>query len=377
MGLDYSYVLVINKYKKDELINFVKKNGEVNGSDCFCMNFEVDSFILKYLEGGYDWKPHYDKEEIHQHLTSDNKAKIGCIYYTEVKATNPEELIVSFTAATSDMSRLFQDSIAVKNWFIALSKKVNSIITYVDLEAEGHRIIYLNGNETFLEFKGEGFFSVKKNSFLGIMDEFGKHLPYILTSYYETNYKFEEKYSIVVQKDNIDKLRSYIERNGSFDHGQAVLYFDLDSTLFKYLEDGYGEQEYGIPQGIIRQFRKDIVYKHIGTNNKVKLGKIDYREEDIKGDKENLIVSFTPMKWRVDQLFSESLSIRNWFIELSKEASAKMTFQSIWNQGYGHRIIYYQKAQTNVEFTGHYDLEISTFINIYRVFSMYLMHFEE
>ncbi|MNI58787.1 hypothetical protein D3C73_1139140 [compost metagenome] len=71
------------------------------------------------------------------------------------------------------------------------------------------------------------------------------------------------------------------------------------------------------------------------------------------------------------------VSIRNWFIELSKEVSARMTFQSLWTDGYAHRIIYYQGEQIHVEFRGHYDLEIDTFSHIYRVFSMYLKHFED
>ncbi|MNN62501.1 hypothetical protein D3C81_1778080 [compost metagenome] len=54
-----------------------------------------------------------------------------------------------------------------------------------------------------------------------------------------------------------------------------------------------------------------------------------------------------------------------------------MTFQSLWTDGYGHRIIYYQGEQIHVEFKGHYDLDIDTFSNIYRVFSMYFKHFED
>ncbi|MNO58913.1 hypothetical protein D3C76_494880 [compost metagenome] len=378
MGLDYSYVLVINKDKREELIRFVQENGRVEGSDCFSIHVEVDSFVLKYLEGGYDWKPHYDKEEIQQQLTSDHKARIGSIDYTEMQPKMDSDiLIVSFTAVTSDMSLLFQDSMAVRNWFIVLSQKVNSMITYIDLESEGHRIICLNGASTFLEFKGEGFFRLEKKDFLGIMDEFVQHLRAILTSY-RSNYKFETKYSVVIKKDQIAKLRRYMESKGNFDdNGQVAIHFDLDSTLLRYLENGHGEQEYGIPQGVIPSFRRDMVYKHIEADNKVKIGKIDYVQEDLGGEEDNVLVSFVPKKWSADRLFSESLSIRNWFIELSKEVSARMTFQSLWTDGYGHRIIYYQGEQIHVEFRGHYDLEIETFSHIYRVFSMYSKHFED
>ncbi len=377
MGLDYTYILVIKKSKREKLINFIKASEEVCESESICINFEVDSFILKYLEGGYDWKPHYDKKEMNQYLTLDNKARIGGIDYLEREVNiHGEELVVSFTAVTSDMSHLFQESISIRNWFIMLSKKVDAIITYLDMEGEGHRIIYFNGRETALEFVGEGLYALKRKPFLCMMDEFLKHFRPILTSYHENRYKFEKKVSLVIRKENITKLHSFIEKNGRFNEDKLDLYFFVDSTLLKYFEDGHGEKEYGISQGAIPHFNKDLVFKNLNIDYLVKLDNIIYVEEEIEGEEENLLVSFIPQKFKVDALFSKSLSIRSWIIELSKEVSAKIAFQGIWNNGYGHRIIYYQGEETNVEFTGHFDLDINTFSDIYRVFETYVHHFE-
>ncbi|WP_334076654.1 hypothetical protein [Paenibacillus sanfengchensis] len=377
MGLDYSYVLVMRKDKRDELFHFVKEHGKVDRPDCFRAYLELDSHVLKYLEGGYDWKPHYDKDEIQQYLLPDNRAWIGGIDYDErIPHANAEELVVRFTAVTSDMSRLFEDSMSVRSWFVALSKEVDARITYLDLESEGHRIIYLNGAETFLELKRDGIYHVSKHNFRQMMDEFVKHLPGILTSY-ETSYKFEEEYTLIIKKTHMDKLRNYIERHGYFDNSQVVLKFDLDSTLMKYLEEGHGEQEYGIAQGVVPHFRKDIIYKYIEQGYKVKIEKIEYLVEELSGEEDMVKVRLIPKKWKTDQLFSQSISIRKWFEDLSKEVSAKMTYQSLWNGGYAHRIIYYEGEQTNMEFTGHYELDVNCFTEIYRHFAMYFEHFHE
>ncbi|WHX49589.1 hypothetical protein QNH46_02560 [Paenibacillus woosongensis] len=64
-----------------------------------------------------------------------------------------DEIEVSFTAATSDMGLLFRDSVSITRWFVELSKKINSIITYIDLEDEGVRIVYFNGSDVSLELK--------------------------------------------------------------------------------------------------------------------------------------------------------------------------------------------------------------------------------
>lgn len=375
MGLDYSYVLVIKKDKRDELFQFVKEHGEVALSDSFSAYFEMDSHVLKYLEGGYDWKPHYDKAEIQKYLLPDNRARIGGIDYDErIPQANDEELVVRFTAVTSDMSQLFGDSVSVRNWFVALSRRVDAKMTYLDLESEGRRIIFLKGSEAFLDFKGEGLFEVSQKKFLGAMDEFSKNLPDILASY-EAQYNFEEEYTLILKKAHLEQLRSYIKRHGHFDNGQVVLKFNLDSALMKYLEKGHGEQEYGISQGGIPYFNKEIVYKYIEPEYKVQIERIDYLEEELGGDEDRVAVRFIPKKWKTDQLFSQSESIRHWFVTLSREVSAKLTYQSLWNDGYAHRIICYEGEHANIEFTGHYELEVSRFKEIYRVFSMYFDQF--
>ncbi|WP_128101555.1 hypothetical protein [Paenibacillus sp. DCT19] len=380
MGLDYRYVLVIQASQQAQLLKYVSEHGVINGTDCFSINFNVDSSVLKYVEGGFSWKPKDDQDEVERYFNADHQAKIGCIYYSAEKMDmNANELIVSFTAATSDMSLLFEDSRVVQKWFIALSHHLDARIAYLDMESEGHRILYLNGSETWLEFKGEGFFYMKKENYLSIMDGFSMHLPGMLRSYVENNYKLDKKYSVVMSKDHVDQLYQYIEQYGHWgkEQNQLGLQVDVDSTILKYLEDGHGEQEYGISQGVIPRFRKELVYKYIDANHQVQLSPIEYSQEIIAEDDENIVVHFTPKKWQVDQLFAQSLSIRRWFVNLSLAVSAKMTFQSLWLDGYAHRIIVYEGEETDVAFTGHYDLEVETFSGIYNALANVIKHFHD
>ncbi|MCM3496925.1 hypothetical protein M4D52_26110 [Paenibacillus lactis] len=80
MGLDYGFIAVIPKEEKDRLFEYIRKHGTIDDGNCACIHFDLDSFILKYLEGGYDWTPHYDKAQVDYFIEPDGKARIGCIY---------------------------------------------------------------------------------------------------------------------------------------------------------------------------------------------------------------------------------------------------------------------------------------------------------
>ncbi len=172
MGLDYSYNIVIDEKDVGRLRHYLAEHCELSG-DCACIRLEIDSFIMKYLEGGYDWTPHHDRAEIEKYIGNDGKAGIGCIYIKERKLPNASgEISVSFTAATSSMSLLLRDSYSIRQWFIRLSKEFHSILTYLDLEHEGHRLIYYRGQEINIELKGEGHLEVGKSELLSILQDF-------------------------------------------------------------------------------------------------------------------------------------------------------------------------------------------------------------
>ncbi|OON67349.1 hypothetical protein [Hymenobacter sp. CRA2] len=55
------------------------------------------------------------------------------------------QLYVSFTAVTSRMSRLFQQSASVAKWFKDLGEQLRATAVFLHLEAEGYRFLTLQG----------------------------------------------------------------------------------------------------------------------------------------------------------------------------------------------------------------------------------------
>jgi len=263
MGLDYNYRLIIGKNQKERLLRYAQAHGELTGTNSFCLHFDVDSAILKYLEGGYSFRPHYDQDEIGRSLLPGNKARIGAIEYSEEQLDHdPERLRIRFAAVTSDMSLMFQESNAVRSWFVALSKHVDAIITYLDMEAEGQRMIYGNGKEALLVFKEEGFSQGTRMDFVRRMNGFVRHWPKELQQY-GTNYRQKEKYSLIMRKEQRATLRQYVENRGRImEKGEIEILVDLDAPIMRYLEDGYRENEYGVSYGPVPQSRKALAYKH-------------------------------------------------------------------------------------------------------------------
>ena len=179
MGLDYGYSILIKESSEEKVTDYLKVNADLSedydSTKCISIIAEIDSFILKYLEGGYDIYPHYDKSEIHPWLLDGFKAKIGCVYVYRFQLKTGF-LRYLFTAATSDMSLLFRESVRIKEWFTELSKSVDSKLTYVDLEHEGHKIIFWEGKEIDIELKGDRFLSLSKTDFVSVMDLFASNL---------------------------------------------------------------------------------------------------------------------------------------------------------------------------------------------------------
>ncbi|MEO3944261.1 hypothetical protein [Gorillibacterium sp. CAU 1737] len=173
MGLDYRFVTVIPNEHRERMYEYIKNNGALFDSGCTVIHFPMDSFILKYLEGGYDWKPHYDQEEIEKHIEPDGKASIGCIYIKEREQPGGE-LEVSLTAATTDMSLLFRDSFSISKWFVQMSIELNSILTYLDKEDDGVRILFYQGAPVQLDLSSDTHLGNLRDRFLPLVQDFAR-----------------------------------------------------------------------------------------------------------------------------------------------------------------------------------------------------------
>lgn len=159
MGLDYSYVLLIDKEEKAKLWEHIQNNGEqediVYGNTCLSINFELDDSIFDYLKYTIRTDENlsvkntflFKKDHYPDFFPDENLGRIGCIFLHFYDSKIKDKVFVSFSAATSRMSILFQDSDSIKSWFLNLSKTLQSIVMFIDLEDQGLKCFSLDGAE--------------------------------------------------------------------------------------------------------------------------------------------------------------------------------------------------------------------------------------
>lgn len=185
MGLDYSYITIFKKADKQKLTSRLSLDATINKTDfgmCSTINFKVDKSILEYLKSiirqneGINLRTtlFFKKSRFKDYFSGDF-GKIGCVYIEEKVFPNTNYIFVSFSAATTSMSILFQNSASIKEWFISLSKEVNAVATFLDLEDNGYRFIYKNGQEVDIAFPRDGEqLSPEQDFYKKICDEYKK-----------------------------------------------------------------------------------------------------------------------------------------------------------------------------------------------------------
>jgi len=170
MGSDFSFVIVAKNECKSKIEAFINLHSDDRNSlfesadNCLCINFPLDSSILKYLESLCQYGASYPADYyIREHNA---KARIGCIYFYHSTFDGLEGVCkYVFTAATSNMSFLFEESVSIRAWFVELSKQVGAMITYMDLEYNGNRIIFWGGKEIDILLKNNTHFDLTVQEF--------------------------------------------------------------------------------------------------------------------------------------------------------------------------------------------------------------------
>ncbi|MFK8006140.1 MAG: hypothetical protein AB8H03_07210 [Saprospiraceae bacterium] len=119
------------------------------------LRFTFDDKILNYIH-------HQSREKINPNDSNswkppfyiDEKFEIGNFDLTFKDSTKifPETIQVSFTANTSDMSRLIKESTVINKFFKFFCKKVNARYGYLDKEHEGFRLIWFEEKEYNIDF---------------------------------------------------------------------------------------------------------------------------------------------------------------------------------------------------------------------------------
>jgi hypothetical protein len=162
MGLDYSYIIIFKKSSKSKLSTRLSTDAIIDNlqyGKCATLKFKIDKPILKYLkdtirhtEGMNLRTTFFFKTEKFPDYFEGDFGKIGCIYIDEKSFSNDKYVMVSFSAATTAMSVLFQNSLSIRHWFINLSAELNALTTFLDLEDNGIKFIYKSGKEVDVDF---------------------------------------------------------------------------------------------------------------------------------------------------------------------------------------------------------------------------------
>ncbi|MCR5889910.1 hypothetical protein LRS06_19465 [Hymenobacter sp. J193] len=162
MGLDYSYVLFIKRSEECLLLTHLSQHGSIEELEepfgtCVTLDFPLDKAILAYHEktirdlygDAWPWRLLLDRKNYYPQLfPTDDTGRVGCIYLDVKESASGNYCFIRLKAATSCMSRLFQNSPSIRSWFLHLSSLLKTEATFLDMEEEGYHFIYRKGNLT-------------------------------------------------------------------------------------------------------------------------------------------------------------------------------------------------------------------------------------
>lgn len=165
MGLNYSYILVIDKEEEANLLSLIKKRCQSNKEDSrenLVIDFPLDDAISMYLveniqeDEGLKFRNtlFFKKSKYRDYFPTDQTGRIGYITFSLLK--DKHHTFAIFMAVTTQMSYLFLDSKSVKDWFIQLSRDTHAMATFIDMEDMedmGCRFIYMNNEEVDILIK--------------------------------------------------------------------------------------------------------------------------------------------------------------------------------------------------------------------------------
>jgi hypothetical protein len=158
MGLNYCYALLLEKAKEPLLRTHLLQAGSLEElaapfGTCAVLDFPLDEPLEAYLKKtvreryGLSWQQTrcFRKRDYREHFPTDTTGRVGCIYVELLALPAAEHMYACFTAATSSMSKLFEQSSSIKIWFLGLSQVVGTTAAFLDLEADGYDFLTYQG----------------------------------------------------------------------------------------------------------------------------------------------------------------------------------------------------------------------------------------
>jgi len=170
MGLDYSYVLLIKRTEEPRLRAHLATVGSLQQfaapfGTCVTLDFPLDEALVDYLKerirahhgDTWPWRLLFRKRSNYpEYFPTPTTGRIGCIYLVIKPVPSSDYAFVSFDAATSRMSWLFQRSASIKHWFVQLSRLVNASAAFLDVEEQGYEFFYRDGARITATLTEEG-----------------------------------------------------------------------------------------------------------------------------------------------------------------------------------------------------------------------------
>lgn len=153
------YVDILGDYFKSESQKINQEKIIYNISDInfsTSLIFDVDPEIFATFYNPYCIDPIADfKEYFEDRYLGNGKISIGSFDSSIYKLKDIDVYVFTFTAVTTDMSVMVSESLAVKNWIHEFSTVSNSIMSLIDLESSGDKIVFYKGEKVEIQIEDE------------------------------------------------------------------------------------------------------------------------------------------------------------------------------------------------------------------------------
>lgn len=119
-----------------------------------CLIFDIDPVIINSLCSHYPYL--FDlgtfKEDFENYYLGSGKIRIGDFNVTIIKHATCNAYQIVFTAVTTAMSTMLIESLSVRKWVEEFSEASGAIVSYIDMESAGHKILFYKGKKIDITF---------------------------------------------------------------------------------------------------------------------------------------------------------------------------------------------------------------------------------
>lgn len=116
--------------------------------------FDIDPVIINSLATHYPYCFNIKdfENEFENYYLGNGKIRIGG-FDSEIRKSGIDGIYhLMFTAVTTPMSSILVESLSVKKWIEELSEVSEAIVSYIDMESAGHKLLFYKGKKIDITF---------------------------------------------------------------------------------------------------------------------------------------------------------------------------------------------------------------------------------